>query len=409
MLFLIKNHFQILIFAIITVIFTGLGQTFFIAQFLPNLQLASGLDRVEISFVYSLATFFASFNLTFFGKLIDRTSLVKFSVLTVFGIVLGMNLTAIVTGPILAFLGLYCLRSFGQITLGLIVTSFLSRKFGAHRGKALAFASFGKAIGEGILPIVIVSLIANYSWEKALSITSIVFLFLSVPLFVYIFNKYDQRPIYEENLETVSHKTSLDFEVFSWKQSLNLKYPLITMLVNALMPFIMTGIIFQQDKIIEYKEWSQIIMAKAFIGFSLLSLITTLVVGHLIDKYRALNIQPFILLPLLFALLIFQYFNGEWVCYAFMAVAAISVSMSSLIRGSFYAEVYGLKALGQIKGMDSSLTVIGTSVAPLIYSLLLDNGMEIKALFNILIFLTIVGLVTYAILNKFYKNLLKRS
>jgi len=404
MLELIKKHWDICFFGFVITLSVGLGQTFFVAQFIPEIQKDLGLSRSQVSFVYSLATFIASFNLSYIGSLLDRISTLKYFFMVSTLLAIGLATLSLSQNLIFLFIGFYLLRGFGQVPLGLLINTTVTRYYGKNRGKLLTLVGLGRSCSEGILPIALISLIAIYGWRGSLGIFAIGFLVITVPLAIYFIPRFPTKAVYEEN--QLSQKKSKQMSSWTWKEVFQKRWPIFIMLNNALIPFVLTGLFFQQGSIAEFKGWSMQQMAFSFSAFSIVHIMGSFIWGPLIDKYSAKNIQPFVLVPFLLGLIILLNIQISMGAYIYMGLVGLSIGISSMVRNTFWAEVYGVENLGQIKGKDSNILVIGTSIAPILYAWLLDQGMGVDQLLHLLIALTILGLFNYFIIYlKFTKKL----
>jgi MFS family permease len=384
---LIKENKKIVLFGFITLFFVGLGQTFFIAQFNHYFINDLNISRTELSTFYSLATFLASFNLSYIGSLLDRISLQKYLALVLFCMSLGFILIANSYNSIMIFIGFYLLRGFGQVPLGLMATTTVARLYGKHRGKVLMLVGFGRSVSEGVLPLICVLLFASYTWRESLLFFVGILLLFMLPILFFLIPKLPTEAVYSDHPS--SKENSL--EEFNWGKVFKLKWPLLVMILNAFVPFVMTALFFQQDTIAKYKGWDLGLMAKSFMAFSIIHILGNIIWGPLIDRISARRLQPFSLLPFLVGLILLYNFDSPYIVFIYMGFVGLSIGLGGMIRNTFWAEVYGVKALGKIKGMDSNIIVIGTSIAPIFYSLLMDFGLRIDQI--LLIFISMTALV----------------
>ena len=204
-------------------------------------------------------------------------------------------------------------------------------------------------------------------------------------------------PLYSENEKAYVKKEESE-EVWNWMKVTRKKWPLFIMLTNALIPFILTGLFFQQDAIATYKNWDLAIMSYSFAAFSIVHILGNLYWGPLIDRVGAINILPIVMLPLIMGLVGLLFIPNEIMAYIYMGLNGLSVGSNALSKNALWAEIYGTKSLGSIKGMDTNIIVIGTSAAPIIYGYLLDNGLSTQELLWALIGLSLIGLINYLLI-----------
>jgi len=397
---LIQENLSVIVFGFITLFFVGLGQTFFVAQFNHHFIRDLGISRTQLSSFYSLATFLASFNLSYIGSLLDRISLRKYLSFVLFFMSLGFILIANAYHSLTIFIGFYLLRGFGQVPLGLMATTTAAKLYGKNRGKILMLMGFGRSTSEGVLPLICVYLFALYSWRESLIFFVILLLIFMIPILLFLIPRIPTEPVYEDHHRL--QKEEADF--FGWGNVIKLKWPLLVMILNAFVPFVMTGLFFQQDTIANFKGWDITLMAKSFSAFSLVHIFGNLIWGPLLDKVSARVLQPFTLIPFLIGIILLVNIDTEYIVYVYMGLVGLSIGLGGMVRNTFWAEIYGLKHLGKIKGMDSNIIVIGTSIAPIFYSLLIDFGWSVENILNLFIGMTLICILGYLSVFFHYKS-----
>ena len=145
---------------------SGPGQTYNISVFIDPIIEDTGWSRTLISSIYTAGSMSASFGMIIVGRLLDRygarTMLVLIGVL--FGIALLFMGTVKV--PFALYLGFAAIRTLGQGSLILIPTTLVSLWFVKFRGKATALATLGLPLSQAMLPILTLTLIAQFGWRS---------------------------------------------------------------------------------------------------------------------------------------------------------------------------------------------------------------------------------------------------
>jgi len=136
--------------------------------------------------------------------------------------------------------------------------------------------------------------------------------------------------------------------------------------------FLLTGIIFHQVRIVEAKEWSMPIFASGYTGLAIATFLTSLVLGHLIDRWRAINFLPFILAPLALALVVLNTFQAEIFSFVFLIFMGCSWGAAFAVSGAIWPELYGTTHLGAIKSVTKALNVFSSALSPWVFGLLFD-------------------------------------
>lgn len=394
---LLKKHWRIALPSFIIMLFVGVGQTFLVAQFNPYIMNELGLSRTQISSTYSLATFLASLNLSYIGSLFDRKNL-TFLGLGIVGLIsVGLGILSLSQGVVSLFFGFYFLRGFGQVPLGLMVQTTVGKWFGKNRGKMASLTVLGRSLSEGVFPPLVVFMITAYGWRNAFFGLIILLCIVVIPTILIFVPSFPKTPLYEEESSVTDEH---HFDNWSWGEVIKRKWPFYVMINNALVPFVLTGLFFQQGDFAKFKGWSMMDMANAFIAFSIFHIIAIFLGGPLVDRFSAKKLQPLILIPMLVAIAFLYYIDAVWGAYAYLGISGLAIGMNGIIRNAFFAEVYGISKLGRIKGMDSKVTVIGTALAPIVYSVILDWGVGVTILLQILFTLTLIGQFNYMIIYK---------
>ena len=176
------------------------------------------------------------------------------------------------------------------------------------------------------------------------------------------------------------------------------------MINNALIPFILTALFFQQDSLAQFKGWSMKTMAQSFVAFSAVHICGNIFWGPLVDKITAKKVLPFTLIPFLLGLLSLYYIDASWGAFIYMGLVGLSVGVSGIVRNAFWAEVYGILVLGKMKGMDSNVIVVGTSLAPIFYAKFLDFGAGVEEILQVFIVLTILGIGNHFFISRHYNR-----
>jgi MFS family permease len=405
MLDLIRKHPGILSFGFITIFFTALGQSFFIAQFIPDIQSDLALNRTEISSIYSFATLLASLNLAYMGRLIDRISLGVFTMVVVIFLFASTLILNFTTGIFFLFIGFYLLRGFGQITLGMIATTTMAKLFGQFRGRATAIISLGKSLGEGVFPAVCVFLISVLGWRLTLVALGIILTLVMILLVIFLIPSFPSDQIYPDKkiVENRRRKTA-NLPKWGIRELISDKLAFFTMLGNIVLPFTLTGLFFQQASIASFKGWSMSLMGASFIIYGASYIVSNIITGKLVDRYTSVGLQPFVLIPMMGGILALLMIDASWGCFLYMALVGYSVGFFRLVRHNLWAEVYGTKSLGQIKGIDAIFVVVGTSIAPALYALLLDYWVGVEYLLYYLLIFAVLGSILYTIISRQYSK-----
>jgi len=109
--------------------------------------------------------------------------------------------------------------------------------------------------------------------------------------------------------------------------------------------------------------------------------------GYLIDKFSAIKILPFYLIPMIFGFIISILFKSILSPIIFFIFIAVTNGTANVLMTSTWSEIYGTKNLGAIRSVTISLMVFSTALSPVLFGLLIDFGMtSLKILLYMLIY-----------------------
>ena len=193
-------------------------------------------------------------------------------------------------------MGIFLLRLSGQGLMAHTASTAVSRYFERRRGKALSYIWFGMSLGEFLLPVLIVYLLSFIYWRDLWVQTS--FLIIIILPFLSYFTVKDVSILSREKDDQNYKKKFLSIKNWTRKEVLK-DFKFYTMLPALLAPaFIITGIVINQSYIIESKGWGEYAIAKAFMLYSLFTVVTLFFSGLLVDKFTSRKLLPILNIPL---------------------------------------------------------------------------------------------------------------
>ncbi len=397
---IVRSNYKIIIFGFVFTFFSSIGQSFFIGLFNANIREEINISHGEFGGLYGVATLCSSLVLVWIGKKIDDVKLIHYSVFVVLFLCFASIFFSFINNIILLFFGIFFLRLSGQGLMAHTASTAISRYFEKRRGKALSYIWLGMSLGEFLLPVIIIYLISFIYWRELWVYISITVLLL-LPFFSYLTVK-DINFYSREKLSTKNFKKKIFTK--SWKRSEVLKdFKFYTMLPNLLVPsFIITGIVINQSFIISSKEWGEYAIAKAFMVYSFLTVLTLFVSGFLVDKFSSKKIMSFLNIPLLIGLIVLIFFNSEFSAFIFMGLMGVTNGLTNVLLSSLWAELYGVNYLGSIKALTGSLMVFSTALATATFGLFIDLGFSIERIAFLCAIYTSISILIVFIFRKSY-------
>jgi len=404
---IVRSNFKIIIFGFVFTFFSSIGQSFFIGLFNSNIREELNITHGEFGTIYGIATLCSSLALIWLGKKIDDLKLVNYSILVAIFLFFATLFFSFISGIIFLFLGIFFLRLSGQGLMAHTASTAVSRYFEKRRGKALSYIWLGMSLGEFLLPILIVYLLSFIYWRDLWIQTSI---FIAIVLPIFSFYMVKDISIFSREKENENNKNRF-FLVKSWTRKEVLRdFKFYTMLPCILAPaFIITGIVINQSFIIESKAWGTYALAKAFMVYAALTVITLFLSGILVDKFTSRKLLLYLNFPMLLSLLTLILFSHSYSAFIFMGLLGVSNGLTNVLLSSLWAEIYGVDYLGSIKALTGSLMVFSTALATAVFGILIDLGYSIE---NIAVFCSVytgISIAIVIIFQKTYKPVLQNK
>jgi len=399
---IVRSNFKIIIFGFVFTFFSSIDQSFFIGLFNSNNRQGLNITHGEFGTIYGIATLCSSFALIWLGKKIDDLKLVNYSLLVVIFLSLAALFFSFVNGIILLAMGIFFLRLSGQGLMAHTASVSTSRFFNRSRGKALSYIWVGMSFGEFLLPIIVVYLLTFIYWRDLWQGFSLLIILL-LPIFTYLTVK--EISIFSREKKNGDNDNKAVDSIKSWTRREVLKDLKFYSILPAMLAssFIITGIVINQTFIIESKDWGKFAMAKSFMIYSILTVLTLFFSGYLVDKFTSRKVFPLLNVPLLLSLIVLATFDHPYTAFVFMGLMGISNGLTNVLMVSFWAEIYGVNYLGSIKALTGSLMVFSTALATAVFGILIDLGYSIE---NISIFCSIytaISIIIVLIFQKSYK------
>ena len=371
---------KVIVFGFIFTFFSSFGQSFFLGLFNSNIRDALSISHGQFGSIYASATLLSSFILIWLGKKIDEINIFKFASLVTILLSFSCFFFSKISSIAFLFFAIFLMRFSGQGMMSHTATTTVSRYFTKSRGKALSTIWFGLSSAEFILPVFTIYLLTFLDWRNIWIIISIAVI-LILPLASFILLK----KLNFESRETTSEKEKNKENIKNWKRTEVIKdYRFYILGANMLaMPWITTGIFVYQSFILSSKNWGPFVIAKSFMAYSTLSVITLFISGFLIDKFTSRKILIYMNIPLLLSTIVIILFDHPNVSFLFLGLIGISNGFANVLGSSTWAEIYGVRYIGSIKALTTALMVFSTAFGTALFGFLIDKGFSIEQIATI--------------------------
>ena len=369
----IKRNFRWIAGGFALTYFSSFGQTYFISASIAEWQAAFGLSHGEFGRLYMYATLGSAACLPFLGRLVDlvpANRMIAFVVPVLAGATL---LAGFATSLMLLVFAIFLLRLFGQGMMTHMALTATGRWFHAERGRAISLVVLGHQGGEASIPLAISAITLAYGVQAGWSVAALVLLLVGLP-FCYWAYSVPREP----------HSPGVNAEkptrhVRSWTRQEVVRDPIFWILLTGVLAPALVGttIFYHQDYMAILNDWPPQLFATSLIVLSSTTVVVALITGSIVDRYGAVSILPFFLLPLSASCLVLSLSGPPFVLYLVMLLLGISYGMSSTLFGSLWPGVYGTLYLGSIRAVTVSAVVVATAAGPGLTGTLIDHGVTL--------------------------------
>jgi len=387
-----RAHPRFISFGFFLAFLSSAGQTYFIGVFGPEIQAEFALDAGSWGRIYMMGTLVSALIINWTGTLIDRFDLRLFTAFSLIGLSLACLLMSSVSTPLLLVLAIFMLRQFGQgLTSHAGITS-MARYHSADRGKAIALAAIGFAMGEAILPLAAVFAIEIWGWRQTYAGVALVVL-TSMLLALWLLKGHSLRHASHAkamNLEQHNEQGNVHYTRQQMLSEPRFYFMLPAMIAPSL---IMTAMFFFPAEIARAKGWTSLWVTGNYWVYSITAVTVTVSSGVLIDRFSARRVVPGFLVPLALALFVLTLSDHRFLVWPFMLLMGASSGLYFTGLSALWAELYGAKHLGAIKSLTNAVMVFSSALGPALVGSLLNWQIAFSA-----ICLILVGLCVFATL-----------
>ncbi|TNC12338.1 MFS transporter [Methylobacterium terricola] len=347
------------------------GQTVVVALSGGAIRREFGLSDGAFGTLYAGVTLASAVALAGLGGLLDRWPASR--VVSLAALLLAAGAAGLGLSPNLLVLApsLFLLRLAGQGLMLQTAYTLIGRWFAAERGRAVSLAATGLNAGQACLPLGFVAAAALFGWRGAWLAIAAILIVGALPLARHLVRR-----------ERVPVETARSGPAEGATRAQALADPYLYGLLLAMLPpsFISNTIVFHQVHLAESRGWPPAMLAAAFPPYAAATLVFLLVAGRLVDRFSALALLPFYLVPFGLACLILGGVGAPWAAFAFMLLYGVTDGISLTLFGALWPEVYGTRHLGAIRGAIVAIMVLGTALGPGLSGLMIDAGVPFSGI-----------------------------
>lgn len=360
------------------------GQTANVSLFVNQWIGEFGLEgRGTISLLYGVGTFIASLTLTFVGNRVDKHGARTMAIIIAILFALALVYMALVQNLLMLMFGFILIRGLGQGSTTLVHTIAIANWFQRMRGRMMAFALIGFSLFQRIYLPFVQQTLETVNWRTVWLLLALGIVLLVVPLAGSLLREkpehFGLRPDGDGTLPEDSEDTapsaaqSTTEENYSLREAAQLPIFWVFLVGGMMSPAFVTGIIFHQESLFGIGGYNAQIAAETVANALLLSSVSTLITGYLVDRIRPNWVRAMELLALAI-LMVSSAFLGRspLILPLWTVTLGIVMGTGGVFNGAVWANLFGRAHLGEINGFVSTMTVLGTSLGPYILAISYD-------------------------------------
>ena len=363
--------------ALIGMIATSPGQSFSVSLFFDFFIEDFGLDRTTVSSLYGAGTFIASLTLTWVGRKLDLHGNRRMGVIVglLFGIVL--TLCSLITGPFMLLLAFAGIRGLGQGSLSLVSSTSVANWFMLKRGRMMAFLSLIFALFQGVYVNVLRILLETMDWRQVFVILGVGVGIIVIPLFGFLMrNRPEDYGLLPDNMQTKKKKNDEDveFDEESWTLGEAMRTPMLWIFMFAkMLPSAWgTGLILHQISIFAELNHSAQTATETYLLMSLFSAGSAILFGYMVDTFKPTWVVVIQMSAMLIANILGIYMTETWLLIVYAITFGLVMGVGGVFDGAVWANLFGRKYQGSIRGFVFTTGVIGSAIGPAIFGLSFD-------------------------------------
>jgi len=350
--------------------FSSFGQTYFVSASVAQWQAAFGLSHGEFGRLYMFATLASALCLPFVGRLVDVVRPHRMIALVIPVLAASAFLAGYASSILVLAFAIFALRLFGQGMMTHVALTTTGRWFIAERGRAVSLVVLGHQGGEATIPLAFAALTLVYGYRLGWVAAAISLLVVGLP---FIYWCYRRPRVPQQQQSTVAAASPA---ARSWTRQEVLTDPIFWVLLTGVLApaFIGTTIFYHQNYLTTLNDWPPQLFATSLVVMASTNVVCALITGAVIDRFQAVRVLPFFLLPLSGACFALVYSGPEATLFLTMVLLGISYGIALTLFGSLWPEIYGLANLGAVRSVTVSAAVMATAAGPGVTGTLIDLG-----------------------------------
>ncbi|TCT12139.1 cyanate permease [Natranaerovirga pectinivora] len=381
--------------------FSGPGQTYSISIFIDQYIGQFGWERSLVSLMYSLATICAGFVLFLIGRCIDKYKHRRMSIIIAILLGIACIWSSFVINPVMLFIGFFMLRLFGQGSMSLLSSTLVPQWFIKRRAFALSLMSLGMVTSAAVVPIINNFTIELWGWRVTWRVWAILLWVIYLPVaYIFLRNKPEDIGLLPDNLKTdvstEENRSQEDTMEISWTLNEAVKTRSFwLMLFNIAVPsMISTGIVFHFYSIIGENGLDRTVATLVLSTMAMVSFPVTFLAGYIVDKIKVQYVMVAMFIIELVGIIILINSRHIAIVLLFGITSGLVKGLNGVCVNYVWANYYGRKHLGSIKGASMTIGVIGSAFGPLPFGFAFDYFKGYKEILIVMMVFALLGIIS---------------
>ena len=139
-----------------------------------------------------------------------------------------------------------------------------------------------------------------------------------------------------------------------------------------------TALFFHHLNLADEKGWSHAWITGNYSLFAATTVVTLIFAGTLVDRLTAIRIMPYLLSPLVLAMVTIGLIDSMWGVIPYMLLMGIQSGFYFPVMSALWAELYGVGHIGAIKSLNASAMVLSSAIGPVLMGWLADLGVPLS-------------------------------
>ncbi len=349
---------------------SSFGQTYFIALFAGEIRAAYGLSDGQWGGIYTIATITSACLLIAFGGRADTVPLSRLAVIVAGVFALAAILMALGDAIWTLLLAVFLLRFCGQGMMTHMKATAMARWFVATRGRAMAITNLGYPVGEAVLPVVTILIIAGIGWRATWGVAAAIILLILIPALMWLLAQ-DRAP-----KGSNGGRGAPGLYGKHWTRAEVLGHPLFYAFIPLLLTpgFIGTVVFFHAVHVAEVKGWTLTGMAPSYAAYAVASVSFGLIAGWAADRFGPARLMPIALVPMAMGMFLIGPAETPLGWAVALALVGVTQGVAAALAGTLLPTLFGTDHLGSVRAIATAIMVFATAIGPGITGWFIDRG-----------------------------------